>query len=629
MSYLFEKPSDILPARLAARGEASLADIWNASRDAMIYVDNSLSRGAAIQEAYARRVAAIEQATGQKIENPAEIAVRALPERDELATMQAGESRYDAARRRFADRLQQLESEYPDAAAIIQAGRPIEDDAAELAREAAGRMDEATQSREGIGKWAALLGGGVAGALRDPLQVGLLVLGGGPGAGRTAATRLLSAAGREALISGGGEAALQPAVQAWRREAGLPAGFDEAVRNVAFAGALGGGFGLAGQGAAEGFRAVARNRVVGELAEGLRGRLSETGEAALSGEPARMAQALETIRDELPATVRGAIDEIEAQRAVAPPATILPEIHDQNLNSAMRAAEAGGAPAFTPDPAQAARIAEQLSPDLPAATRTGEQSLTDFLIARGGVSEYRGELAAIGADQVKKRGRGSLVRPDGRALDDARLIAAEAGYFDARFGTPENAMEKSTIADLLDLIDEDMRTGGVTTDITARGQARDASNTRALIERDVETLQRTIGPGLADDDIAAALARSAETGEDILDAWASVMERELPEARPARAAGDVDDASAIPPGWDDADLDTLAARMSDPQSGIDNPAAIKPLIADELATLDAELDEVGDAMAIPFGDETLTAREVKDLIARSRHNLDIVEACRA
>ena len=94
MSFVFEAPQERVPVRQAAGGEASLADIWGASRDAMIYVDNSLSRGAAVEEAYARRVAAIEKATGQRVPNPAIEAFQGMPSRDELGSMNAGESRY-------------------------------------------------------------------------------------------------------------------------------------------------------------------------------------------------------------------------------------------------------------------------------------------------------------------------------------------------------------------------------------------------------------------------------------------------------------------------------------------------------------------------------------------------------
>lgn len=52
---------------------------------------------------------------------------------------------------------------------------------------------------------------------------------------------------------------------------------------------------------------------------------------------------------------------------------------------------------------------------------------------------------------------GRLVRAEGLDLDHAREIASEAGYLDAKYGTPEQAMAQSTVADLLDLMSEEAR----------------------------------------------------------------------------------------------------------------------------------------------------------------------------
>lgn len=713
MSFIFEQPQQRLYPRQTAGGEASLADIWGASRDAMIYVDNSLSRGAAVEEAYARRVRAIAEATGETIENPAVEAFRGMPQMDELETMQAGESRYEASKRRFRERLDQLAQSHPAAAEAIGAARPIEDDAIAIAREAEGRLADLSASRDGLGKWTALLGGGVAGAMRDPLQVGLLVLGGGPGAARTVATRLLSAAGKEALINAGGEAVLQPAVQAWREEAGLPSGFGEAMRNIAFSGALGGAFGAAGQGVAEGARALSRSGRAAQLADHLKGRLAPRGEDVISGDPVRISQGLEPIRETLPAQARGALDQVDADAAIsaARPAALPADVYDSHVSEAMRAAQTGSAPEFTPDPAQAARVADLLLPAEKAGKTAKPQTLTDFLLETGGVSDHRGELQAIGADQVKRRGKGSLVREGGRTLDDARLIAAEAGYFNDRFGTPEDAMARSTVADFLDLLDEDIRTGRVTVAGAVNADPDNAA-ARAGIERDIDELQRTIGPGLADEDIAAALKRSAETGETPLDAWATLMERpvdgtiskeiieppvppnkvrvyhsgqaiaadetgrwvstnrtyasnyradqpfhylDLPETDPrvnhpdypdqgvkqgytfsfettadeAKKLRQISRSGDILPGWEDADLDAMAARMNDPASGIDDPARPSQLISDSVDDLDADLADLPADTVIPFDDGTITADQLRDTLERSRHYQNLVEACRA
>lgn len=624
MTFVFEVPDDRLLPRHAAGGEAGLADIWGASRDQMLYVDNSLARGAAVEEAYARRVEQIERATGERLENPALEAFRGMPGRGELATMEQGENRYDAAKRRFQTRLAELAEAYPAAAEAIGAGRPIEDDAISIARETEGRFNDLTASREGLGKWTALLGGSVAGALRDPLQVGLLAIGGGPGAGRTVATRLLSAAGRETLVNAGGEAALQPAVQAWRKEAGLPSGFDEAMRNVAFSGLLGGTFGLAGQGMGEGVRALTRGHSAAEIAGTLKGTLSARGEDLLSDNPALMARQIEPVRDAMPAAARGALDHMETESLIsaARPASLPSEVYDDHVSEALRAAQNGTAPEFVADPAQTGRIADLLAPSVPDSKGAKPQTLTDFLVSTGGLTDHRGELQALGADKVRRRGKGSLVRPDGRTLDDARLIAAEAGFFNDRFGTPEDAMARSTVADFLDLLDDDLRTGRVTADGQSFAGA-DAAAVRASIERDVDELQRAIGPGLPDQDIVAALKRSSETGENVLDAWTTLMERDVDA--PTLQAGQAD----ILPGWEDADLDAMAARMNDPQSGIDDPARLQPVIAEAADDLDVDLAGLPADAEIPFDGGTISPDQMRDSLDRSRLYQNIVEACRA
>jgi hypothetical protein len=81
-----------------------------------------------------------------------------------------------------------------------------------------------------------------------------------------------------------------------------------------------------------------------------------------------------------------------------------------------------------------------------------------FLKSAGGLKAADGELRASGVNNKFMKGVGALYnKKTGKSLDYAREAAAEAGYFDHLYGSPEAAMEKSTVNDLLDLIDSETR----------------------------------------------------------------------------------------------------------------------------------------------------------------------------
>lgn len=110
-----------------------------------------------------------------------------------------------------------------------------------------------------------------------------------------------------------------------------------------------------------------------------------------------------------------------------------------------------GQEAVTAD--QVARLVEQNNSPIVAPRKP--QRLFDFLAAEGGVKDTNGDLAAIGVGRKFVPGRGALVRNAGLDPDKAREAAAQAGYFDHIYGTPDEAAAKSTVRDLLDLIDQE------------------------------------------------------------------------------------------------------------------------------------------------------------------------------
>lgn len=87
----------------------------------------------------------------------------------------------------------------------------------------------------------------------------------------------------------------------------------------------------------------------------------------------------------------------------------------------------------------------------------GAQSLMDFLASEGGIVDQAGDLNAIGISRKFIPGRGALVRRNGRNLDNAREAAAQAGFFNHIYGTADEASAKSTVRDLLDMLDQENR----------------------------------------------------------------------------------------------------------------------------------------------------------------------------
>jgi GGDEF domain-containing protein len=84
--------------------------------------------------------------------------------------------------------------------------------------------------------------------------------------------------------------------------------------------------------------------------------------------------------------------------------------------------------------------------DIPTDESIFGQSLLQFVRDRG-VKDDRGELKSMDADTARKPGQKNIIRKDGQGLDRVQEGAVEAGYL------PEG----STIADLLDKIDQELR----------------------------------------------------------------------------------------------------------------------------------------------------------------------------
>src|SRR5690606_20195534 len=124
-------------------------------------------------------------------------------------------------RLQFQQKLNELAAQYPREAVKDWAQRDPVQDAQRIAREADERLGQMMESLPGWDGMIYQFAGAAGAAMRDPLTIGSLFLGGGPGGARTVLGRVLQTAGREAAINAGTEAAMQPWVQSWREQAGL------------------------------------------------------------------------------------------------------------------------------------------------------------------------------------------------------------------------------------------------------------------------------------------------------------------------------------------------------------------------------------------------------------------------
>lgn len=441
MSFIYERPQ-VSEGLTFADGIATTGELYRAARDAAIYADNFVARDAAIEEAYDRRADAIFKATGQRVTNPMR----------EIEAEQRGHAAPVAAQR-WQQQLIHLQAQYPQFAREIRAQVPIIEDAKLVAREAGNQFDAAVGSRDDFaGKWATILGGGFTGALRDPVQVASLFLGAGTGAARSITGRILQTAAREAVLNGALEAAQQPMVQAWRKEAGLPAGFDEALRNTAMATAFAGLLGAGSRGLHE----LAGNAMKTLPPENLL-RQAEDG----NGNAA--ASVLSPIADTLAPEARGAIQAAEADQAltVSRPAGVDAETHDRNIAAGIRAAEDEG-------PITTIEVKDKRQ-----GTLKRPMNVMEFIASIGGLRDDDGELAARGLSirssmtrhgpAVRKKGEvveeGGLFgavtqarKGKGLSADEVRERLVEAGYLDDA-GDVTGGNARTAATDVFELID--------------------------------------------------------------------------------------------------------------------------------------------------------------------------------
>lgn len=435
------------------KSQASAADaLWQTTKDLADYRDNSNGEQAAKGEAYDRRNKAIFDATGVQLDNPMKFDVFRLKPEPGAAGLPEPSARGDIAAQEQAwrDKAAALAREKPEFASVIGIDRPVIEDAYAITRGAETAAASAEQQADasglsGVRRLGASLGGGLAGALRDPLQVATLAAGGGISSpARALGWRLLESVFTEGAINGGIEAGVQLSSNDWKKRAGVDASLSTSLKQVGLAALFGGGFG----GLLEGGRTVAHllGREVPE----------EVLTRAASGNPepgdfSTIADAMGVKPD--PATVRAA--DLAAEQPALDAAAFGPPPEGLGDDEAAGMAAQALRAVDSPDDVRAASIDRIVSNQVPVGPAPARPvSLMQFLSSRsvGGIKDESGELATMGLSRKFVPGGGALVRKNGKTLDGAREVAAEAGYFDDLYGDPQTAIAKSTPGDLLRLL---------------------------------------------------------------------------------------------------------------------------------------------------------------------------------
>lgn len=238
-------------------------------------------------------------------------------------------------------------------------------------------------------------------------------------------------------------------------------------------------------------------------------------------------------------------------------------------------------------------------------------SLLREIISAGGIKDTgaasKGDLRSIGAYKRP----GLINNKAGRSLDYMREHLAQLGYFDDLYGHDE-ASEQSTVADLVSLIDRELRgekvyPPGQEALVAAEGQKAAAASAQAEAEHAIDGA--LMDGGLKDDPALreAALAIYAREGGDPVDAIeraAIALYNE--EATPAERA----QVDAIP-GWEEVRADAGDV----PEGGASRPEAGTPRSGEAVPRR-------GEVEATPAGQQTVLPGAERDQagLARQRAN---------
>lgn len=612
----------------AAGGVASPTDIMGAAFDQMWFVDNTTAANDSLVEAYENIRRDVKTATGVDLGNPMIVPTEPslVPNPLELIGRQYGQGDAIAQQRQiFEQKRSELAGQYPAEISGAWAQRDPVTEAQGIAKAADDRLGALMESRPGWDSFAYQFAGAAGAALRDPVTIGSLFLGGGPGGARTALGRVLQTAGTEAAVNAGTEAVMQPWVQSWRQQAGLDHGFDEAIKNIAFAGAFGGIFGGVARGAREAldFSRLAPEQRAG-MAPELRGAIDAGNSLAvlethrpIDIAPARHEQMLARAEAEMrgqPPAQPMALDDVQVNRIVESlaPARVdgmaqAPESFADTLVS-IRAGDVDVQ--RTPRPVmEFIRSIGGVDPDGPMARELEGLGITNRdlpgLFKRGGhtdldnVPMVEAGVAFPGRTDVDD-GNGYISRQafiDGLAAekrsDGGRGATAseERAWWEAR-GVDFNADDAQILVRMAAVTDADARW----LDAGAEARLETVDLVRQALSR---------AGGVAEDSVVREAVELVRGGDDIGDAveWAMSMRAGVVRELPPRAP-ELEALGTIPPEplheWDDADFDWTreidALRELDPELVGEIEAATRA----EVSAWEAAAARQAEVVACPF-----------------------------
>lgn len=558
--------------------QAAGAELWDATRDLQIYRDNANAQANAMVEAYDRRNKAIFEASGIQLDNPYTAPDKPDYEHDDVADPRGA---FDRRERQWRERATELARDRPELAGVVGLDRPIEGEAAAIARGAVDAYDRAASraDKAGLGAFARMknvLGGGVAGMVRDPLQIAALFAGGEIAVpARTVFGRIVQRVFTEAAVNGGVEAGVQAASHDFKKKAGLDASVGTALAQVGLAAAFGGGFGGLLAGGSEVFRLLGRQAPEALARVG-------SGESR-PGDAAEIAAALGHPLDDDTARAADIAAEqhaMDVESFGSPPAGVAPEEAQALAAQALR--EVDDPADVLPDPAeesfrQVDRIVRSEFPLGPEPRRP--MTMMQFLATRavGGIKDDAGELAAMDLTRKFIPGYGALVRGKGKSLDYAREAVAEAGFFDDIYGDPETAVAQSTIDDLLRALRAEAggepvysprNDGGRLFDwMEYQGRQRQQESYRRVVE-DVSGALDELGLDHQLDD--AVLIRASHLVDDETDA-AAALERAIEEdyRNYADSLDEIGEGLAHEPEFDAPFFEAPADAGTGPRAGDD------------------------------------------------------------
>ncbi|MEO1110094.1 MAG: hypothetical protein AAFX90_19445 [Pseudomonadota bacterium] len=559
-------------------GQASLGQIAEAARETALYVDNLNARAYSRSEVIDDAIRVVRDETGIELKNPyhdpKSISFNRMPHEADPFEV------YD-------QRIQEIIEQHPDKTEILAGFRleGVHKTALENAKSASDRYELLSSTREDWPGFAAGILGGFQGALRDPTTLAVLPFGLGAGGARTVGGKILSTAWREALVSGGTEAVFQPFVQKWRSEAGLPAGFEEGLKNVGLATALGG---VVGGGIRAGI----------EVPGAVRRRFSRPANPRLTPPSVeRIAEDLAPVREQLPPASRAAVDVFDQDRAVMQ--SIREELGDEMSADFGRMLD------------RSDRFAERLEmsdpEDFTRFLRDRELAqdpalAEDFRSAREALEAAETRLKELESPLNERALADTLEEIDPAAAERIRALEAELKGQIPKKRRADLEAERTAIVetvgrDVLERTEREFRIGPQKQVKAARKRVREARRRFNAVGRTAD---------------ARASGR--------LEAGRAVQRSEAGRAEPEPASVRDPDARAVPPS---------RAATSDPFEP-DSPEAKA-----QTENLEAQLepdDEISDVLMVQddgrITSETRTVAEALEEADRGNQLADLVEACK-